>query len=138
MLVQEDNDGVERDIYYLSRVLNDAKTGYSTIEKLCMCLYFSCTKLKYYIKPTKFFVYSHFYVIKHMLSKPILHSQIGKWAPTLIEYSLTYSPLKVMKGQVMGDFIVDHAIVEATQIYVSLKSWKLYFDGFGPKHEFGI
>lgn len=31
MLAQEDNNGVERDIYYLSRVLNDGKTRYSLI-----------------------------------------------------------------------------------------------------------
>src|ERR1044072_1105011 len=46
MLAQEDDDGFERAIYYLSRVLNDAKTRYSSIEKLCICLYFSCSKLK--------------------------------------------------------------------------------------------
>lgn len=27
MLAQEDNDGIERAIYYLSRVLNEAKTS---------------------------------------------------------------------------------------------------------------
>ena len=47
MLAQEDDNGVERAIYYLSRVLNDAETRYNAIEKLCLCLYFSCTKLKY-------------------------------------------------------------------------------------------
>src|ERR1044072_4359407 len=41
MLAQEDDNGVERAIYYLSRVLNDAETRYSSIEKLCLCLYFS-------------------------------------------------------------------------------------------------
>src|ERR1044072_1611605 len=66
MLAQEDENGVERAIYYLSRVLNDAETRYSSIEKLCLCLYFSCSKLKYYIKPIDVYVYSHFDVIKHM------------------------------------------------------------------------
>lgn len=74
MLAQEDDNGVERSIYYLSRVLNDAETRYNMIEKLCICLYFSCMKLKHYIKPVDVYVSSHFDVIKHMLSKPILHS----------------------------------------------------------------
>jgi len=52
MLAQEDENGVERAIYYLSRVLNDAETRYHPIEKLCLCLYFSCTKLKQYITHT--------------------------------------------------------------------------------------
>src|SRR3954466_481182 len=72
MLAQEDENGIERAIYYLSRVLNDAETRYTDIERLCLCLYFSCIKLKYYIKPVDVYVLSHCDVIKHMLSKPIL------------------------------------------------------------------
>lgn len=78
MLAQEDDNGVERAIYYLSRILIDAETRYNSIETLCLCLYFSCTKLKHYIEPVEFYVYSHFDVIKHMLSKPTLHIRIGK------------------------------------------------------------
>lgn len=74
MLAQEDDNGVERAVYYHSRVLNDADSRYSLIEKMCMCLYFSCMKLKHYIKPIDVYVSSHIDIIKHMLSKPILHS----------------------------------------------------------------
>jgi len=90
MLAHEDENGVEIVIYYLSRVLKDVETRYHPIEKLCLCLYFSCTKLKQYIKPLDVYGYSHFDIIKQMLSKPILHSRIGKWALALTEYSLTY------------------------------------------------
>ena len=45
-LIQE-FEGKERVIYYLSRRLVDAETRYSAIEKLCLCLYFSCTKLRH-------------------------------------------------------------------------------------------
>jgi hypothetical protein len=41
MLAQEDENGDEKAIYYLSRVLNDAETRFSSIEKLC----FVCTSL---------------------------------------------------------------------------------------------
>jgi len=118
MLAQEDEDGVERAIYYLSRVLNYAETRYSLVEKLCLCLYFSCSKLKQYIKPVDVYVYSYFDVIKHMLSKPILHSRVEKWALALPKFSLTYQPLKAIKGQIVPDFIVGHSLVEVTQGYV--------------------
>ena len=35
----------ERVVFYLSRRLLDPETRYSPIENLCLCLYFSCTKL---------------------------------------------------------------------------------------------
>jgi hypothetical protein len=37
-------------------------------------------------------------VIKHMLYRPILCGRIGKWAYVLIEYDLTYEPLRALKG----------------------------------------
>src|SRR6266487_174365 len=135
MHAQEDANGDEKTIYYLSRVLNNAETKYSCIEKLCLCLYFSCMKLKHYIKPIEVYVYSHFDVIKHMLLKPVLHSRIGKWALALTEYALTYKPLKAVKGQIVSDFIVDHSIIESTQEVVEVQPWILYFDG--SKHKFG-
>lgn len=75
------------------------------------------------------FVYSHFDIIKQVLSKPILHSRVGKWALALIKYSLTYAPLKAMKGKIVADFIVDHAIMKIAQNYVKFPTWKLHFDG---------
>lgn len=111
MLAQEDENGVERSIYYLSRVLNDTETRYSMVKKLCLCLYFSSIKLNHYIKPVDVYVSSHFDVIKYMLSKHILHSRIGKWALALTKSYLTYKPLKAVKGQVVADFIVGHSIV---------------------------
>jgi hypothetical protein len=121
MLSQEDDNDVERAIYYHSRVLNDVETRYNIVEILCLCLYFSCTKLKHYIKLVYVYVSSHFYVIKHMLFKPILHSRIGKWALALTEYSLTYMPLKVVQGQVIADFIFDHFITDNTLNYLELE-----------------
>ena len=43
-LIQEFEEK-ERVVFYLSRRLLDPETRYSPIEKLCLCLYFSYTKL---------------------------------------------------------------------------------------------
>jgi len=138
MLAQEDENGIERAIYYLSRVLNDTETRYHPCEKLCLCLYFSCTKLKHYIKPFDVYVYSHIDIIKHMLSKPILHSRVGKWALSLTEYSLTYKSLKSVKGQIVADFIADHLVIKLSLKGASDQIWRLYFDGSSHKSGTGI
>lgn len=44
MLAQENDEGKEQMVCYLSRMLNDAETQYTAIEKICLFLYFVCTK----------------------------------------------------------------------------------------------
>jgi hypothetical protein len=57
-----------------------------------------------------------------MLLKSILSGRIGKWAYALVEYDLAYEPLRSMKGQVVADFIVNHAIdVDHSVDFVQLK-----------------
>ena len=76
-LIQE-FEGEERVVFYLSRRLLDPETRYSPVEKLCLCLYFSCTKLRHYLLSTECTVVSKTDVIKHMLSMLILNERIGK------------------------------------------------------------
>ena len=45
-------------------------------------------------------------VIKHMLPMLILNGRMGKWILALLEFDLRYESAKVVKGQVMADFII--------------------------------
>jgi hypothetical protein len=73
----------EQVVYFESRGLLDAETRYSTIERLCLCLYCSCTKLKPYLLSVECIVVCKDDVVKHMLSLPILKGGIGKWSLAL-------------------------------------------------------
>ncbi|XP_039683823.1 uncharacterized protein [Medicago truncatula] len=73
-----------------------------------------------------------------MLSKPILHSRVGKWALPLTEYSLTYQSLKAVKGQIVADFIVDHSVDEVLTTEIENHPWSLYFDGSSHKNGTGV
>jgi hypothetical protein len=79
-LIQE-FEGKERVVAYLSRKLLDLETRYSAAEKLCLCVYYSCTKFRRYLLNAECIVYSKFDVIKHMLSMPILKEGLanGFW-----------------------------------------------------------
>jgi hypothetical protein len=77
-LIQEFK-GKERVVAYLSRKLLDPETRYSAVEKLCLCVYYSCTKFWHYLLNAECIVYSKFDVIKHTLSMPILNGRIDKW-----------------------------------------------------------
>jgi hypothetical protein len=128
VLLQE--DGKEFLIAYVSQCLLDAETRYVFVGKLCLSLYYACSKFRHYILSSSCIVSCQYNVIKHMLLKPILSGRMGKWAYALVEYDLAYEPLRSMKGEVFADFIVDHAIdVDHSVNFVQLKSWGLYFDG---------
>jgi len=77
-LIQE-FEGKEHVIYYLSRRLIDAETRYSAIEKLCLCLYFSCIKLGHYLLSAECTIICKDDVVRYMLSMPIMSGRIGKW-----------------------------------------------------------
>ena len=96
------------------------------MEKLCLSLYYACTKLRHYLLSSECKVVGQTDVLKHMIQRPILSGRIGEWAYGLIEYDLAYEPLKSVKGQVVADFIVKHRIdpeQEAGLHIVSAKPW---------------
>ena len=58
ILAQNNSKGHEQAVYYLSTVLNLEETRYSPIEKLCLALYFACTKLRHYLIKSRVYVVS--------------------------------------------------------------------------------
>jgi hypothetical protein len=125
-------DGKEHIITYLSRHLIDAETRYSFIERLCLSLFYACSKLRHYLLSSTCIIASQADLIKHMLQQLILSGRIGKSVYALIEYDLAYESLKSMEGQVVADFIIGHSIYQNRDELVNLVSirpWKLFFDG---------
>ena len=114
----------------------DLETRYSPIEKLCLCLYFSCTKLRHYLLSAECTVVSNADVIKYMLSMPILNRRMRKWILALSEFDLRYESTKVVKGQVIADFITQHH--KPSIGYIELIHWTLFFDGSSCKQGGGI
>jgi hypothetical protein len=75
-------------------------------------------------------VVSQYDVIKSLLHKPILSGRMGKWAYALIEYDLTFEPLRATKSQVVADFVVDHTTgICVENGMVEVYPWQLVFDG---------
>jgi hypothetical protein len=117
-------------VAYVSQRLLDAEVRYVLIEKLCLALYYTCSKFRPYILSSACTVICQHNVVKSMLHKPILSRRLGKWVYSLIEYDLSYEPLRTTKGQVVADFIVDHMIeIDDNSCIVEILPWKLYFDG---------
>ena len=125
VLIQE-FEGKEWVIFYLSRHLLDVKTRYSDMECLCLCLYFTCTKLRHYLLHAETRVVCKADIVKHMLSAPILNGRLGKWMYALSKFDLRYQPVKVVKGQALADLITKRAAALITTI--GIIPWVLFFD----------
>jgi ribonuclease HI len=132
VVLTQETEAKEHVVTYLSRRLVDAETRYTFIEKLCLCMFYACTKCRCHLMSSHCTVSGQIDVIKYMLQNQIMSGRIGKWAYALIEYDLSYEPLKSMKGQVIADFIVEHRIDDTHKLdisYFTVTPWTLYFDG---------
>ncbi|KAK1685906.1 hypothetical protein QYE76_046754 [Lolium multiflorum] len=67
---------------YLSRML-DAETRYPEVEKLCLCLFFTCTKLHHILLTAEIIVICKSDVVKHMLSAPVLKGRLALMSDTI-------------------------------------------------------
>ncbi|XP_051121614.1 uncharacterized protein LOC127245013 [Andrographis paniculata] len=115
--------------------MNDAETRYIPMEKLCLALFYACTKLEYYLAPRETEVVCHVDILRYLLSRPALRGRQAKWAVKLAAFNLRYVPIKAVRGQFVANFLADHPsseIVQATdrmEVVIGPMPWILKFDG---------
>jgi hypothetical protein len=131
-------DGKERVVCYLSRRMLDAETMYPEIEKLCLCLFLTCTKLRHIMLSAETIVICKSDVIKHMLSAPVLKGRLGKWMFALSEFDIRYQPAKAVKGQALADLIAERTSSDIAAL--SIRAWAMFFYGsvYGDGSGIGI
>ncbi|XP_016650487.1 PREDICTED: uncharacterized protein LOC107881363 [Prunus mume] len=152
LLVQDNKEGKEQAFHWLSRTLIEVERKYSTIERLCLALYFTAIKLRHYMLPFTTYIIANTNLIKYMLTRPMLRGRIGKWILALSEFAFRYVPQKSIKRQAIADFLADnpgeeienmdsmdianadlltraHSCLNNPIYSVHLTPWKLYFDG---------
>jgi hypothetical protein len=98
-------DSKEKVVFYLSKRMLDTETRYPEIKKLCLCLFFTCTKLRHILLSAKVNVICKSNIIKHLLSAPVLKGRLRKWMFALSEFNIRYQPAKAVKGQALADLI---------------------------------
>jgi hypothetical protein len=107
LVVVQVYDSKENVVFYLSRRMLDMETRYHEMEKLCLCLFFTCTKLWHMLLFVERIVIYKSDIIKHMLSAPVLKGRLGKWMFELSEFDIWYQPTKAVKGQALVDLIAE-------------------------------
>ena len=96
----------------------DTEARYPEIEKLCLCLFFTCTKLRHILLSAETIVICKSDVIKHMLSAPVLKGRLGKWMFALSEFDIRYQPAKAVKGQALADLVADRISTDIAVVFI--------------------
>jgi ribonuclease HI len=129
-------DSKEKVVFYLNRRMLDTETRYHDMEKLCLCLFFTCTKLWHILLFAEIIIICKSNIIKHMLTAPMLKGRLGKWMFALSEFDIQYQPAKAIKGQALADLIAER--INTNIATLSVQAWAMYFDGSACEDGCGI
>ena len=126
-----DKERVQHPVYYCSRALRGAEDRYPRMEKLILALVTAARKLCNYFQAHTIEVPTE-YPMKQVLHKPETSRRLMKWAIELSEFDIRYKLKTAIKGQVLGDFVMEFTSakpVRDAQATTDLSIWKLSVDG---------
>ncbi|XP_060969563.1 uncharacterized protein LOC133036821 [Cannabis sativa] len=134
VLIREDQ-GRQYLVYYVSKRLLDAETGYPQMEKLAFALVISSRKLRPYFQAHSIEVLTN-YPLRQVLAKPETSGRLLKWAVELSQFDIRYKLRTAIKGQALADFILEFPSTEVALIDDKIDTtmpngevWTLYVDG---------
>jgi hypothetical protein len=135
---------IQRPVYYISKVLHEAKTRYLEVHKLLYAVLIAFRKLHNYFQAHRISVVSS-YPLRAVLHNPNATGNIAKWAAELAEFELDFVSCHAIKSQVLADFIVDwtspashprgpdDSEPEPRAPVFTGPHWTLFFDGSSHK-----
>ncbi|KAK2998958.1 hypothetical protein RJ639_023927 [Escallonia herrerae] len=130
VLIREE-EGKQRPVYYISKVLQDVETRYPRIDKVALTLVTSARKLRPYFQSHTIVVLTD-QPLGKVLQNPDASGRLVNWSVELGEFDIKYQPRTAIKAQALSDFVVECTISEdPQQLILSEVSdpWLLYVDG---------
>ncbi|XP_073104404.1 uncharacterized protein [Elaeis guineensis] len=106
VLVLENENRVHQPIYYVSKVLHEAETRYSRVEKMIFALVISAQRLRPYFQAHAIVVLTD-QPLRAILHRPNTLGRLAKWAVRLDEFDIQYRPRPALKAQILADFIAE-------------------------------
>jgi hypothetical protein len=93
-------------MYYISEVLLETKARYPQIQKLLYAVVLARCKLRHYFEAHPVTVVSSF-PLGEIIRNPDASGRIAKWSVELMDETLTYTPRKAIKSQILTDFVAE-------------------------------
>ena len=123
----QEQDQVQKLIYFVRKVLQMPKVRYQAIEKAALAVVFSARRLRYYFQSFTVIVMTDL-SIRKVLQKPDVAGRMVRWAVELLEFDVQYEPRGPIKGQLYVDFVVELSSA-ATHQEEAYFRWVLSIDG---------
>ena len=102
VLMQLDENGMEKPILYLSHKLNPAQSKYPAIEREAYSIVYALKKLRQYLWGSRFTIYTDHKPLKALFTSEMKSVRVQKWAVLLAEFNCE---IEYRKGK--DNFIAD-------------------------------
>ena len=137
ILLQEDDDGVERPIQYLSQQLTATQRKYATIEKEALAVIIALKKFRAYLWGSDFVIYTDHKPLLSLFKGEMANTKIQRWAVLLAEFG---APIKHCPGRrnVRADLLSrirdpnETALVDADSEWVTAEQVKEHLPPLVP------
>uniref|UniRef100_A0A2N9I8L2 RNA-directed DNA polymerase n=1 Tax=Fagus sylvatica TaxID=28930 RepID=A0A2N9I8L2_FAGSY len=142
LVAQENDDGVEQPVYYVSRGLKDTETRYSVVERACLALVYASQRLRHYFLAHKIQLMTKSHPIRSLLHRPVLSGRLAQWLLQLSQYEISTETPTAIKSQAIADLLAqfpgeDGSVIsqevpgevgEVLLIGMADSTWTLKFD----------
>ncbi|KAK9932282.1 hypothetical protein M0R45_019525 [Rubus argutus] len=148
LLAQDDGNGVEHPVYYVSRLLGEAESRYPSTERVCLTLIYEAQRLRHYFLAHKLHLMVKTDPVRYLLTKPVLSGRLARWLLQLSEFDIECVSPRAIKGQAVIDMLalfpgneeaslmqdIPGGLQEMVGMLIdneleSKKPWTLFFDG---------
>src|SRR4051812_10356293 len=122
-------------VYFVSSLLQGARSRYSGVQKLLFGLLMASRKLRHYFQAHEITVVTRF-PLKRILHNPEATGRIVEWALDLSSFGLKFESTSTIQSRALAEFIAewtptpDEEIQETSApVQEATSEWVMYFDG---------
>ena len=152
LIAQEDNDGVEQPVCYVSRAFKDAESLYLGAKRSCLALIYASQWLRHYFLAHKVQLMTKSHSIRSLLQWPVLSGRLAQWLLQLSQYEIITETLTAIKSQAIADLLAqfpgedsssisDEVLEEIYEVFLAdmaNSTWTLRFDGSSTATSGGV
>jgi ribonuclease HI len=119
---------VQRPVYFIGEVLSETKICYPQIQKLLYAVILTRRKLRHYFESHPVTVVSSF-PLGEIIQCREASGRIAKWAVEIMGETISFTPRKAIKSQVLADFVDEWVDTQLPTALIQPELWTMYFDG---------